>query len=538
MSSPTYLRLLLPRNSAVIQNIDWQLEAATNIATKLGETGQRGVLLRGSTGYGKMFITAEALSQLAKAGKLVVPEGSVNPFPILWLCPKSVKPQTAQVLKAYGLSNIVMLMSYGQIKNRDGTDMFLSYQTKILPNGQPSIEAVWSDLMLPAIVVCDESHKLKNRDSLISRVIRAIPSTVKMLFTTATPVQRVADGAYLIEGCSAVTKHNMLPATATTCPAILREIAYPKDPFEYSPSATQRFREAMDDYIVELRSVRFKFPTKTTCTTIQFNTPEQRREYELAYEEYLRKLREIRKDFTGHGRMAALVAMRKFQEKAELLRTDEISSRAVVNVAAGKQVIIASNYLNTLRSCWVRLTKQHGIDAERISFIVGGQSEKERQAQIDKFQRGDADIMLFTMTAGGVGISLHHDRTTSRPRHVILPPTWSAIDLVQALGRAHRLTSLSPTTQEILWYGDTVEDKVKVVVERKTKCLSKAIIAREQFVSIFEKQTDEDADEETNEEYNKIMDTPANEAEANEDESSEVLTGEGLDSVDELPTTY
>lgn len=527
----------LPLNSAAIQTIEWQSASATELVDTLSI--KRGALLRGGTGLGKMFITCDTLRQMALAGKLTVPEGSVNPFPILWLCPKSVKAQTQRVLRDYGLTHLTMLMSYGQIKNKDGTDIFLSYVTVDSGGPIPDIIPRWFDGMLPAIIVCDESHKLKNPESLISTVVRHVPASVKMLFTTATPFQRVVDGRYLVEGCSVVTKYNMLPATLTTSPAILREIAYPKDTAEYSPTATQRLREALEPYIVELKNVKFKHPTKTVCSTIYFATSEERRIYEDAYNEYLRVLRQKRGDFSGHGRMAILVAMRKFQQKAELLRCPQIADRCVKAVAADKQVIVASNYLDTLRSVWTRLVKQHGVLPERISYIVGGQNERTRQEMIDKFQRGDSDYCLFTMTSGGVGISLHHDRPTTKPRYIVLPPTWSAIDLVQALGRGHRLTSLSPTVQEILWYGDTIEDKVKLVVERKVKCLSKAITAKEQFIGLFERETADELDDETNEEYNKIM-AADSDAESNGDIDSqdESFTGEGLDSDDTLPTSY
>lgn len=522
-----------------IEKFDWQDKVTEELVKALSE--RRGALLRGTTGSGKMYMTAAALRQLSLEGKLQSPAGSFNPLPILWLCPKSVKQQTMRVLRDYGIAHLAMVLSYGQIKNKDGTDMFITYHTK-LQNGQPTIYAVWNSVMLPAIVVCDESHKLKNKDSLISRVVRALPQEVKVLCTTATPIQRVADGQYMLTCFTAVTKYNSVAATEETAPRILRDIANPKSPEEYSPSATERFRTAMDNYIVEVKNVRFKHPTRTVCSTISFLTTEERQQYEDAYNEYLRILREKRKDFQGHGRMAILVAMRKFQQKAELLRCPQIAQRVVNALNNGRCVIVGSNYKDTLRSVWTHLTKVHKIDPNRIAYIVGGQNEQERQKMIDEFQAGTRDIMLLTMTSGGVGISLHHDRETTKPRHIILPPTWSAIDLVQALGRGHRLTSKSATTQEILWYADTVEAyKVKPIVERKVKCLSKAITAKEQFMSIFEHSLEDDIDPELNEDYNQIeAEDTLQKMERGEDEADESFTGEGLDSDDNivLPTTY
>ena len=136
------------------------------------------------------------------------------------------------------------------------------------------------------------------------------------------------------------------------------------------------------------------------------------------------------------------------------------------------------------------------------------------------------------MRSGGVGISLHHDRPTTKPRHIILPPTWSAIDLAQALGRVHRLTTISDTTQEVLWYAETREQDVKKRVELKLQCIAKAIVAKEQFVDTFMKAIGEeiDADELASaaEQTRHETDLPDKDDTDSKDEDDSI-TGEGLD---------
>lgn len=524
-----------PLNASAIQHIEWQQRAVDEIVSQFDPSAQRhlGCMLRGGTGLGKMYIKALAIRRLLEAGMLTPPEQSLNPFPVLWLCPKSVKTQTQRVLKDCGILHLVMVMSYGQLKNQDGTAMFLSYKTEMGPNGQPNIIPEWYPHMRPAMIVSDEMQVLKNPDSLQAKTVRYAPIDIKWLGASATPWQRVSDARATVERCGVVCHgYNALPCTRATSLALLREIASPKHPDKYSPSAVERLRNAIDPYIVELKGVRFKFPTQTKCETIRFRSSEQRQAYEFAYEEYLEECRKKGED-KSHGQVAFLVAMQKFQQKAELLRCDQIAERAVARVGEGKQVIIASNYINTLRSVWTHLVKVHGVDKRRIVFVVGGQTERERQQQVDMFQSGNADYILFTMRSGGVGISLHHDRVTTRPRHIILPPTWSAIDLVQALGRGHRLTSISATTQEVLWYGDTVEDKVKIVVERKVKCISKSVTAKEQFITMFEKASGDDIDKDKNDELNEAIEEGKEHGDNGIDEvtDDEGLTGEGLDSV-------
>lgn len=126
---------------------------------------------------------------------------------------------------------------------------------------------------------------------------------------------------------------------------------------------------------------------------------------------------------------------------------------------------------------------------------LGAQDAKERQKNIDRFQSGKALYCFFTLKAGGVGLSLHHsDELTKekvrrresgnaveediplipvRPRRLFGATTYSAIELVQMLGRCPRLTSLSDTYQTILFYKNTIEERVAAIVSLKLRCLRK-----------------------------------------------------------------
>jgi SNF2 family DNA or RNA helicase len=184
--------------------------------------------------------------------------------------------------------------------------------------------------------------------------------------------------------------------------------------------------------------------------------------------------------------------MQKFRQKAEEIRSPIIAGRAHNAVQEGSQIIIASNFRNMLRGAFLALTEKYGYDKDRIGFVTGKQTAEQRQRHVDEFQSGKRDVMLLTMQAGGVGISLHHEQPDARPRHIILPPTWSAIDLIQCLGRSHRITSQSNTLQEVLWYRNTIEERVAAVVQNKVACINKAVTAKEQWASLFAPNVDDE----------------------------------------------
>jgi len=138
---------------------------------------------------------------------------------------------------------------------------------------------------------------------------------------------------------------------------------------------------------------------------------------------------------------------------------------------------------------------------------LGNQSKDDRQKEIDRFQSGRSLYAIYTYKAGGVGLSLHHTDELSpikvrrqkngyavvedipnvpvRPRKVTIGPTWSAIELVQGCGRAPRLTSLSDTDQEFLYYKGTVEEDQAFVVTHKLKCLTKVVRQHENWQDLI-----------------------------------------------------
>lgn len=137
---------------------------------------------------------------------------------------------------------------------------------------------------------------------------------------------------------------------------------------------------------------------------------------------------------------------------------------------------------------------------------LGTQSKDDRQKEIDRFQSGRSLYCLYSFRAGGVGLSLHHTdemvkqkcrrqkngyvvvedipNIPVRPRVNFVAPTYSAIELVQGLGRCPRLTSLSDTEQILIFYRGTIEQDVATVVSQKLRCLSRVVRQRESWNDI------------------------------------------------------
>ena len=492
-----------------IKDIAFQHDAAKELGALL--LREQGALLQGGTGTGKTYITCEMLRNILPKLKQDANIGG-GPIHVLWIAPAATILQTKRVLRSYGLAADVLVMSYSALTSpKTGGVMYYGTKT-VVELGTEHTKHTWSDIMLPRLIVFDECQALKNDGSSRTSFARQIPKKrVKRLFISATPYQRVCEARTVLTGCAIKSEHNVLPLCETTVPSVLRSLATYGNPASYSPRAMERVKVVMKPYTVALKNVRFKYKARTELVLVDFRNDKERDAYNEAYEEYLKYLYELRGQ-RGHGVVAArLVAMMKFRQKAEELRSPQIAARARNAVVEGSQVIIGSNFKSMLRGVWLALTKTYNIREERIGFITGGQSADERQRHVDAFQRGEKDYMLLTVAAGGVGISLHHEDmyANAKPRHIILPPTWSAIDLIQCVGRSHRLTSCSNTLQEVILYKGTIEERVAAVVKNKIACINKAVTAKEQWSSLFAPDIDDDlgsVDKEDDEETDHTLD--------------------------------
>jgi SNF2 family DNA or RNA helicase len=95
--------------------------------------------------------------------------------------------------------------------------------------------------------------------------------------------------------------------------------------------------------------------------------------------------------------------------------------------------------------------------------IIGGQSDKERQEGIDRFQNGETKLIIAGLRAGNVGINL------SRARYVIFAELdWSPAIHRQAEDRLHRIGQKNTVFAYYLMGNGTLDDHVANVLVDKS----------------------------------------------------------------------
>ena len=160
-----------------------------------------------------------------------------------------------------------------------------------------------------------------------------------------------------------------------------------------------------------------------------------------------------------------MVKTLRLRQQAEWCKASVLAEMAANYVEDGYSVFIAISFSDCRRRIEDELAKR-GV---KYASIYGGQRDSERQAGIDSFQRNKTHVMVGMMQACSVALSLH-DELHERPRVSLISPSYSASDVIQALGRIRRVGGTT-VTQKIVLAAGSVEERVAGAVQRKIDCI-------------------------------------------------------------------
>lgn len=125
-------------------------------------------------------------------------------------------------------------------------------------------------------------------------------------------------------------------------------------------------------------------------------------------------------------------------------------------VAEGRRVLVFSQFVEMLR-----LIEADLVQAGIASLVLTGQT-RDRAKVLDAFARGDAQIFLLSLKAGGVGLTLTEADTV-----VLYDPWWNPAVERQAMDRTHRIGQSKPVFVHRLVAAGTVEEKILDMQARK-----------------------------------------------------------------------
>lgn len=295
------------------------------------------------------------------------------------------------------------------------------------------------------LVVLDEAQRIKNRASLTSQVVRALPRA-RSWALTGTPVENSAE--------------DLVGIFEFVMPGYL------------SPEMKlRRLGRLAGEYVLRRtkEQVLADLPPRLEREAHVELGPAQRESYRLAEERGVLRLAGLGAECTIHHVFELVLRLKQIcnfdpasgeSAKLERLQAD------LEEVAASRQkALVFSQYVETLDTLRSRLS------AFAPLVYHGRVPQREREAVLARFrERPGPQVLLLSYGAGGVGLNLQC------ASYVFLFDRWwnPAVE-DQAIHRAHRIGAAGPVTVTRFLTLDTIEERIDQVLQDK----------RELFDTIF-----------------------------------------------------
>jgi superfamily II DNA or RNA helicase len=126
--------------------------------------------------------------------------------------------------------------------------------------------------------------------------------------------------------------------------------------------------------------------------------------------------------------------------------------------AAGGRALVFSQFVKHLALVREAL-EARGVP---LQYLDGQTPAAERETRVAAFQRGEGDVFLISLKAGGTGLNL-----TAADHVLHLDPWWNPAAEDQATDRAHRIGQTKPVTVTRLISEGTIEEAILALHEEK-----------------------------------------------------------------------
>lgn len=335
-------------------------------------------------------------------------------------------------------------------------------------------------------LVCDEAHALKTlemrkkkdrepvyvgaaRSCSAARLARAIP---RKILLSATPVlNRPVELWPLLHMLEPERWDDLIRFGQRYCDGFLESVPRKGSSirgkawnFEGASHVEELHRKLVQDHMIRRDKTVLSLPYKRRMTELVVLPPEAGKEYQFAEREFLSWVME-------NGGPQKVARAKRAEKLAKMSALRGLSARGKVPHAVrwvlerikaeeGPLVVMAhhAEVLSSLEDGLVA-----GKADIRLGKIVGGQSEKSRKRDKEAFQAGEVDVILCSIMAAGVGLTL-----TRACQMAFVERSFRAMDLVQAEDRIHRIGQTREVTITYFDARGTIDEKIAKLLMKKT----------------------------------------------------------------------
>ena len=319
------------------------------------------------------------------------------------------------------------------------------------------------------VIVLDEAHTIKNKDTKTSKVSMQLEGNFRLILT-GTPLQNHLSEIWNLFQFAT-------PGLLTSYTQFTREFITPiekdhiKEPQRLLKRMLQPFilRRTKNEVLNEL-------PEKTEITLKVELSDAERALYDRFREEAVLNLEE--------GSTTAIKAL------AELTKLRQTACNPALVLPAKEAKNIPSSKMETFLKLVDELIHNHHRalvfsqftshlalvekELKRLKvdyqYLDGSVSPSERIKRVSEFQKGDMPLFLISLKAGGTGLNL-----TAADYVIHLDPWWNPAIEDQASDRAYRIGQDKPVTVYRLIAENTIEEKI-IALHQTKKSLADALL--------------------------------------------------------------
>jgi len=146
----------------------------------------------------------------------------------------------------------------------------------------------------------------------------------------------------------------------------------------------------------------------------------------------------------------------------------------------GRRVLVFSQFARMLRL----LGK--GLEERNLKYLCLTGASDNRQGLCDQFERGDADVFLISLKAGGTGLNL-----VSADTVIHYDPWWNAAAQMQATDRAYRIGQKRPVFVYNLIAASSVEERMLALQAKKRNLADTILGGGEGLTALSETDVDD-----------------------------------------------
>lgn len=408
-----------------------QLEAADFLLT------MKKAILADDMGAGKTFSTILALHSI-KGKKIIV-------------CPASLKLNWKKEIRLVSNAEVNIIEGKKWIKPSRDSWTIINYD--ILGNHLENIKkGNFLAVAFDEVHYCKSVNSKGRADSKRARYFLQISNQMEFSFLlTGTPISnKTKDIFNLLKAVKHPLSKKFKEFAQRYCAPEFNGFGWS---YEGSSNQEELNKEIQPYMLRRLKSELLELPEKTRSF---IPVDIDKKVYEEKVDEYVQK----RGSFNNRGQhLMYLNAMRHNLAKEKVPHTIKLAENLIEQ---NKPVVIFTNYTFVVEEFKKRF--------KQAVTITGANKKEERNEAVEKFQKGDTNIIICNLVAGGVGLTL-----TNAKNMLINDFDWTPSNHLQAEERIYRIGQTRDVVIEYVYGEGTFDEKMADMLEEKIININKII---------------------------------------------------------------